>query len=165
MKALDETMNAKSLFGRRLRVLLAEKNMNQRELAEVLGVTESTVGKWTLSKSMPRTIGTIQTIADYFHVNKNHLLDEKADKNGLISVSLSADTSRNMCPSYYDDPEVAIIAAENNFRAIIEELIDRIEVDDKNVATAISYVQWCDWGQPFHALTFTDVFSRSALAG
>lgn len=57
MKALDETMNAKSLFGRRLRVLLAEKNMNQRELAEVLGVTESTVGKWTLGKSMPRTMG------------------------------------------------------------------------------------------------------------
>ena len=57
MKALDETMNAKSLFGRRLRVLLAEKNMNQRELAAVLGVTESTVGKWTLGKSMPRTMG------------------------------------------------------------------------------------------------------------
>ena len=70
MKALDETMNAKSLFGRRLRVLLAEKNMNQRELAEVLGVTESTVGKWTLGKSMPRTMGIIQTIADYFHVKQ-----------------------------------------------------------------------------------------------
>lgn len=37
MKDLDETMNAKSLFGRRLRVLLAEKNMNQRELAAVFG--------------------------------------------------------------------------------------------------------------------------------
>ena len=59
MKALDETMNAKSLFGRRLRVLLAEKNMNQRELANVLGVTESTVGKWTLGKSMPRTMGDV----------------------------------------------------------------------------------------------------------
>lgn len=112
MKALDETMNAKSLFGRRLRILLAEKNMNQRELAEVLGVTESTVGKWTLGKSMPRTMGIIQTIADYFHVNKSYLLDEKADKNGLISISLSADTSRNMRPSYYDDPEVAAIANE-----------------------------------------------------
>ena len=22
-----------------------------------------------------------------------------------------------------------------------------------------------NWGQPFHALTFTDIFSRSALAG
>ena len=62
MKALDETMNAKSLFGRRLRVLLAEKNMNQRELAAVLGVTESTVGKWTLGKSMPRTIGDVPSM-------------------------------------------------------------------------------------------------------
>lgn len=105
MKALDETMNAKSLFGRRLRVLLAEKNMNQRELAEVLDVTESTVGKWTLGKSMPRTIETIQNIADYFHVNKNYLLDEKADKNGLISVA-------SECPHYCDDPEITTIANE-----------------------------------------------------
>ena len=105
MKILDETMNAKSLFSRRLRVLLAEKNMNQRELAEVLGVTESTVGKWTLGKSMPRTIGTIQTIADYFHIDKNYLLDEKADKNGLISVASEH-------PHYDEDPEVASIANE-----------------------------------------------------
>lgn len=61
---------------------------------------------------MPRTMGIIQNIADYFHVNKSYLLDEKADKNGLISFSLSADTSRNIRPSYYDDPDVAAIANE-----------------------------------------------------
>ena len=117
MKALDETMNAKSLFGRRLRVLLAEKNMNQRELAEVLDVTESTVGKWTLGKSMPRTIGTIQTIADYFHVNKNYLLDEKADKNGLISVASER-------PYYYDDPEITTIANELKSNHDMRTLLD-----------------------------------------
>ena len=117
MKALDETMNAKSLFGRRLHVLLAEKNMNQRELAEVLGVTESTVGKWTLGKSMPRTIGTIQTIADYFHIDKNYLLDEKANKNGLISVAFER-------PHYCDDPEITTIANElksnHNMRTLLD---------------------------------------------
>lgn len=117
MKALDETMNAKSLFGRRLRVLLAEKNMNQRELADVLGVTESTVGKWTLGKSMPRTIGTIQTIADYFHVNKNYLLDEKADKNGLISVAFER-------PDYYDDQEITTIANELKRNHDMRTLLD-----------------------------------------
>lgn len=117
MKALDETMNAKSLFGRRLHVLLAEKNMNQRELAEVLGVTESTVGKWTLGKSMPRTIGTIQTIADYFHVNKNYLLDEKADKNGLISVAFER-------PDYYDDQEITTIANELKRNHDMRTLLD-----------------------------------------
>lgn len=117
MKALDETMNAKSLFGRRLRVLLAEKNMNQRELAEVLDVTESTVGKWTLGKSMPRTIGTIQTIADYFHVNKNYLLDEKADKNGLISVVSER-------PDYSDDQEITTIANELKSNHDMRTLLD-----------------------------------------
>ena len=117
MKALDETMNAKSLFGRRLHVLLAEKNMNQRELADVLGVTESTVGKWTLGKSMPRTIGTIQTIADYFHVNKNYLLDEKADKNGLISVASERQ-------DYYDDQEITTIANELKSNHDMRTLLD-----------------------------------------
>ena len=117
MKALDETMNAKSLFGRRLRVLLAEKNMNQRELAEVLGVTESTVGKWTLGKSMPRTMGIIQTIADYFHVNKNYLLDEKADKNGLISVASER-------KDYYDDQEITTIANELKSNHDMRTLLD-----------------------------------------
>lgn len=117
MKALDETMNAKSLFGRRLRVLLAEKNMNQRELAEVLGVTESTVGKWTLGKSMPRTIGITQNIADYFHVNKSYLLDEKADKNGLISVASER-------PYYYDDPEITTIANELKSNHDMRTLLD-----------------------------------------
>ena len=117
IKALDETMNAKSLFGRRLHVLLAEKNMNQRELADVLGVTESTVGKWTLGKSMPRTIGTIQTIANYFHVNKNYLLDEKADKNGLISVASER-------PDYYDDQEITTIANELKSNHDMRTLLD-----------------------------------------
>ena len=117
MKALNETVNAKSLFGRRLHVLLAEKNMTQRELAEVLGVTESTVGKWTLCKSMPRTIGTIQNIADYFHVNKNYLLDEKADKNGLISVAFER-------PDYYDDQEITTIANELKSNHDMRTLLD-----------------------------------------
>ena len=117
MKALDETMNAKSLFSRRLHVLLAEKNMNQRELADVLGVTESTVGKWTLGKSMPRTIVTIQTIADYFHVNKNYLLDEKADKNGLISVASER-------PYYYDDTEITTIVNELKSNHDMRTLLD-----------------------------------------
>ena len=117
MKALDETMNAKSLFSRRLHVLLTEKNMNQRELADVLGVTESTVGKWTLGKSMPRTIGTIQTIADYFHIDKNYLLDEKADKNGLISVASER-------PDYYDDQEITTIANELKSNHDMRTLLD-----------------------------------------
>lgn len=117
MKVLDETMNAKSLFSRRLHVLLAEKNMNQRELADVLGVTESTVGKWTLGKSMPRTIGAIQTIADYFHVDKNYLLDEKADKNGLISVASER-------PDYYDDQEITTIAKELKSNHDMRTLLD-----------------------------------------
>ena len=71
-----ETIKARELFSKRLSTLLNTHNMNQNELAKILNVSESTVGKWVLGKSMPRTMGIIQTIADNFGVGKSFLLEE-----------------------------------------------------------------------------------------
>lgn len=54
---------AKKLFASRLKVKLAERHMNQNTLADMLGMSESSIGKWTLGKSMPRTMGQIEKIA------------------------------------------------------------------------------------------------------
>ena len=82
--------DVKKLFSERLVLLMRERNINQAELAEILKVSESTVGKWVLRKALPR-MGVIQKIADYFNVGKSYLLE--------------VDT-----PSYYHDPEVAELA-------------------------------------------------------
>ena len=74
-------------------------NMNQNELAKILNVSESTVGKWVLGKSMPRTMGIIQTIADNFGVGKSFLLEETPVED-------------TPAPAYYLDPETAEIAEE-----------------------------------------------------
>lgn len=71
----EETLKARALFSNRLSMLLNEHNMKQNELALLLGVSESTVGKWILGKSMPRTMGLVQKIADYFGVGKSYLLE------------------------------------------------------------------------------------------
>lgn len=71
----EETLRARALFGQRLNKLLRSRDMNQNELAKILDVSESTVGKWVLGKSMPRTMGLVQKIADYFGVGKSFLLE------------------------------------------------------------------------------------------
>lgn len=52
----QKTEEAKKLFASRLRAKLEERHMNQNTLAELLGMSESSIGKWTLGKSMPRTM-------------------------------------------------------------------------------------------------------------
>ena len=96
-----------------------------------------------------------------------HIIDAKI-KEVTAKRDVSAVTEKDVRKFIKERyvPFIQKYSAENNFRAIIEELIDRIEVDENNVTIhyKLAY-EWCDWGQPFHALTFTDVFSRSALAG
>lgn len=104
MVVSEKTIKARELFSRRLRELLEARDMNQNELAKVLHVSESTVGKWTLGKSMPRTMGVIQQIADFFNVGKSYLLEEDA-------VPGSHDDHTAERP-YYLDPEVAEMANE-----------------------------------------------------
>lgn len=71
----EETLKARALFSQRLGILLNKYDMKQNELATFLGVSESTVGKWILGKSMPRTMGLVQKIADHFGVGKSYLLE------------------------------------------------------------------------------------------
>lgn len=81
----------KNLFSIRLTKIMDEHGLNQNELASILGVSESTVGKWVLKKALPR-MGIIQKLADYFNVGKSYFLEESFN-NG-----------------YYTDPETAELA-------------------------------------------------------
>lgn len=65
------------IIGDNILDLLSCRNMKQVELAKILGVSESAVGKWTLGKNFPN-MGTIEKIADYFGVNKSDLLSRKS---------------------------------------------------------------------------------------
>ncbi|MDD4096157.1 MAG: helix-turn-helix transcriptional regulator [Oscillospiraceae bacterium] len=70
----DEEKKLARVIGRNIERLLNNRALNQNELANILGVSESTVGKWVLGKSIPR-MGTVQRIADFFSVSKSAILD------------------------------------------------------------------------------------------
>ena len=63
---IPKDADIKQLFRNRLKHLMDQQDINQSELAKILGVSESTVGKWILMKSIPR-MGIIQKLADFFH--------------------------------------------------------------------------------------------------
>lgn len=69
----------KHVFSKRLKNLLTEYELTQNQLSKILGVSESTVGKWILEKSIPR-MGVIQKLSEYFNVPKSYFL-EPAEKN------------------------------------------------------------------------------------
>lgn len=51
-------------------------SINNKELSEIVGVSESTVGKWILKKATPR-MGVIEKLANYFGIQKSDLLEDK----------------------------------------------------------------------------------------
>lgn len=79
----------KRLFSQRLVSVMQENNINQVELSKILGVSESTVGKWILCKAIPR-MGVIQKLSDYFHVGKSYFLEEDANTGYYTDPTVNA---------------------------------------------------------------------------
>lgn len=67
---------------------MEKSNVNNRELADVLGVSESTVGKWILQKNAPR-MGAIEQIARYFNIEKSDLIERHVDLSTIPGIRIT----------------------------------------------------------------------------
>lgn len=88
--AREDDIQMKRIISDNLKRLMREYRINQRQLAEIAGVSESTAGKWILQKAIPR-MGAIQKIADHFGLPKSYILEERpsnlyAVKNEFLYV-------------------------------------------------------------------------------
>ncbi len=61
-------------FSNRLRALIEERNMTQKELALQLNIAPSTLGSYVQNKREP-DFATLKAIARYFEVSTDYLLD------------------------------------------------------------------------------------------
>lgn len=84
----------KRIFSKNLDRLLTEYNKSQREVADAISVSPQTFNTWVKGVALPR-MGKVQLLADYFHVPKSALLEEKSEEG-----------------EYYIDPETAAIAQQ-----------------------------------------------------
>lgn len=94
-----------STFGQRLRLLREEKKMVQKEIADLLGVSQSTIGKYEADQRTPSPKAIIK-LAVFFNVSTDFLLGHSDIRNPIGS-------------QYGDLPEEAVKEIEE-FRKYIE---------------------------------------------
>lgn len=90
---------SKDVFAKNLKMYMERRNLTQRDLAEITGVTQPIVHAWLQAKKFPR-IDKIDRMADYFGILKSDLIEDKtgvftmekdasADRRKLIDLALS----------------------------------------------------------------------------
>lgn len=82
---MDKGKSLISIFAENLSKELKYNNKTQRELADVLGVHETTVSCWILSKSYPR-VHQLQQISDYLGVRPVFLTEEQPSTNYTVET-------------------------------------------------------------------------------
>ena len=102
----------KKIFSLNLNRYINSSGKLQKEIATELGYSPTTFNTWCVGKIIPST-GKIQRIADYFHIGKSDLLDDK---------SQSAYTNGYKIPVLGSVPAGIPIDA-------IEDIIDYEEID------------------------------------
>lgn len=69
-------MNQREILSKNLKRLIKSKGIDQRILADYLGISEMSVSYWVNGAKYPR-MSNIQKMADYFGVKKSDLIEDK----------------------------------------------------------------------------------------
>lgn len=60
--------------------------VTQEELGKIAGVSRSAVSLWEIGESEPR-MGSVQSIADYFHIRKANIIEDGGMNNVFVSAT------------------------------------------------------------------------------
>jgi transcriptional regulator with XRE-family HTH domain len=85
---VEDDTQVKQMFAERIKSLREKKNRTQREVAEELHVSVSTVSDWELAKKLPRA-GAIEKLSRYFGVTKSSLFENQiiiSKRNDLLDI-------------------------------------------------------------------------------
>src|SRR5690625_5029499 len=76
--------DSREIMSRNLRKLIETKGIDQRILADYLGISEMAVSNWVNGVKYPR-MGNVQKMADYFGVRKSDIIEDKENKPTFTS--------------------------------------------------------------------------------
>lgn len=68
----------KKIFSKNLNSYIKSSGKMQKEIAAELGYNPTTFNTWCVGKIIPSAV-KIQRIADYFHISKSDLIDDKSE--------------------------------------------------------------------------------------
>ncbi len=69
----------KKVFSKNLKYYMELNGKNQMDLMNDLHLSSSTVSNWCTGLKLPR-MDKVQKLADYFHINKSDLIEEKSQE-------------------------------------------------------------------------------------
>ena len=69
----------KTIFSKNLNSYIDASGKTQLEIAKSIGVSPQTFNTWCKGIAIPR-MGKVQSLADYFRINKSDLIEEKTEK-------------------------------------------------------------------------------------
>lgn len=97
----------KRIFTRNLNSYIKASGKTQLEIAKSIGVSPQTFNTWCKGIAIPR-MGKVQALADYFHINKSDLIEDKSNSNEEETYYLN-DDARDMAQFMYENPEYKVL--------------------------------------------------------
>lgn len=100
----EEIEKLREIFAQKLSKLLTDSDMTQADLANMLGVSESTVGKWILKKAFPR-MSIIEKLSVIFNRPKAYFYDDHEERQ---TYYLNPETAQ-LAQEIHDNPDLRIL--------------------------------------------------------
>lgn len=85
--------DAKRIFAKKLNFYMNKRGVSQADIASAFNITASTVSDWCNGKKYPQG-DKIQLLADYLHIAKSDLVEEKPVDNNIVIYSRNGETIR-----------------------------------------------------------------------
>lgn len=117
----------KTQFGTIIKQLRERKGMDQKELGEVVGVSDKTVSSWEINRTEPK-MGIVQKLADYFGVSTDYLI--RGNQDDVIYKKVNIEYTS---VPLYD----AVCCGNGGF--VDENIIDMIPVPSKGLNPNAEY--------------------------
>lgn len=93
----------KKIFSKNLKYYMELNQKNQMDLMNDLHLSSSTVSNWCTGLKLPR-MDKVQMLADYFHINKSDLIEDKTDQPDTHYYL--NDETRQIAQEAFENPEL-----------------------------------------------------------
>lgn len=116
----------REVFAKNLKMYLELNNKQPVDIVNDLGIPFSTVSNWINGLKLPR-MGKIEMLAQYFHIEKSDLLEEKTDSSKDYYMN---DDARELAQFLFENPDYKVMfdtvrKVKKEDLEFIKEMIDR----------------------------------------
>lgn len=103
------------MFDKRLKYLRQKQNITQKQLADIVKLTQSTIAGYENATKLP-TIDTLILLAQYFNVSADYLLGLSNQENNTRNVE-------NNYLNFYKDIQIYYNKLDNSNKALVYDTI------------------------------------------